>query len=236
MADKARLASCGFACRAGRHAFPFASVCSMSRFHSMAQPARQRFSPSSTLSRRSADHAATSGPLSHVLLPHEPAARARARRSQLFRTDAGAERRAGGERPRARSSGFLADRLRQDHRLWPRHRRDAAGRRRKARPRRRAAGADHRADARAGAAGAARTRLALRPDRRAGDLLRRRHGPAPRGRAARRGRPYRRRHARPPARPYRAAPPRRLRAARPSCSTRPTRCSISASATISNSS
>ena len=82
------------------------------------------------------------------------------------------------------------------------------------RPGRRAAGAGDRADARTRHPGQARTRLALRGNRRQHRLLRRRHGHAQRAPRARTRRAYRGRHAGPPARPHHAQLARPERPAR----------------------
>ena len=93
-----------------------------------------------------------------------------------------------------------------------------------------------RADPRTRPAGAARADVALRAGRRPRRLLRRRHGSAPREPRAGRRHPHRRRHAGAPARPSRARATSTRRRCGRWCSTRPTRCSTSASARTSNSS
>ncbi len=77
-----------------------------------------RLAPVADILRRHSDSAPrrNPSPLSHVLPDLECAARARARRTQLFRTHAGAERRAGGGGRRPRPARLVADGLRQDRR------------------------------------------------------------------------------------------------------------------------
>ncbi len=183
----------------------------------MAAPRARRRHPAPSFRFR----AVTLGPLSHVLPDLECAARARARRTQLFRTHAGAERRAGGGGRRPRPARLVADGLRQDRRLWPRHRRDPARRGGGFRPGRTAARPDHRADARTGAAGAARARLALQARQCPHHRLRRRHGPPRREAALLDEAPMSSSARRAACATISSAIASTSRRSRPSCSTRP---------------
>ena len=136
---------------------------------------------------------------------------------------------------RRRSSGFRADRLRQDRGFRPCDGartcwRGRAGSKRASDPL-----GGRGADARAGVAGPARTRMALCAGRSQNRVLRRWHGHAPGAPHAGGRRAYRRWNAGPPVRPHTARLPRHVVRARRWCSTKPTKCSTSVSGKTSNS-